>query len=352
MVAPPRILIRTDATPAIGMGHLSRCLTLAAALIARGAQVEFAMVEPSAVVAAKVALARAGLRPLPGGLGLAEDLGLTLEAVDQTGAVGAVLDGYQFDQAFLEGLAAATSLLFFDELGEFSFPRALVLNQNVHAADLAYAAGPGTRFLLGPQYAVLRPEFVAARPAARAHPDQATRLFLNFGGSDPHDLTSRALTGLAGSSSSRRYDIRVVLGGENRHAPAVLDLAAQSRHRVEVLRDVSDMTAVMNWAELALSASGTNTTLEMSCLGLPMVTVIQAENQRLIGEALGRQGLAVQLGFWTEVTGPAMAAAVDALAGDAARRRTMSAAAMAAVDGRGAARVAEALLAACAETGR
>ncbi|MFH1060244.1 MAG: UDP-2,4-diacetamido-2,4,6-trideoxy-beta-L-altropyranose hydrolase [Pseudomonadota bacterium] len=346
MVAPPRILIRTDATPAIGMGHLSRCLTLAGALIARGARVEFAMKEPSAVASAKVALARAGLRPLPGGLDLAADLALTLETISQTGAAGAVLDGYQFDQAFLDGLAGAARLLFFDELGEFSFPCALVLNQNVHAGELAYAAGPGTRFLLGPQFAVLRPEFPTARPAARAHPDQATRLFLNFGGSDPHDLTSRALTGLAGSS--RRYEIRAVLGGENHHAPAVLELAAGSRHRVEVLRDVADMPAVMNWAELALSASGTNTTLEMSCLGLPMVTVIQAENQRLIGEALGRRGLAVQLGFWTGVTGPAMAAAVDALAGDAPRRRAMSAAGMAAVDGLGAGRVAEALLMACA----
>lgn len=350
MTSPPRILIRTDATPAIGMGHLSRCLTLTAALRARGAVVDFAMAEPSAVVAAKVAAAGAGLRPLPGGLPLAVDLAQTLGLVHQFGAAGAVLDGYQFDQAYLDGLSAAARLLFFDELGEFRFACALVLNQNVHARELTYRAGPATRLLLGPEFAVLRPEFAAARPAARAHPDQATRLFLNFGGSDPHDLTSRALTGLA--MSPRRYEIRVVLGGENRHAEAVQALASRSPHRVQVLRDLRDMTAVMNGADLALSASGTNTTLEMCCLGLPMVIVIQAENQRLIGEALGRQGLAVQLGFWTEVSGAAMAGAVDAYAADQARCRAMSAAAMAAVDGLGAGRVAEALLAACAEAGR
>ncbi|MFZ5585185.1 MAG: UDP-2,4-diacetamido-2,4,6-trideoxy-beta-L-altropyranose hydrolase [Thermodesulfobacteriota bacterium] len=350
MTPAPRILIRTDATPAIGMGHLSRCLTLAAALIARGAAVELVMAEPSAVAAAKVAAAGAGLRPLPGGLPLAEDLAQTIEIIAMIGAAGAVLDGYQFDQAFLDGLSAAAPLLFFDELGEFNFACALVLNQNVHANDLAYRAGAETRLLLGPRYAVLRPEFAAARPAQRSHPDQAMRLFLNFGGSDPHDLTSRALAGLA--ASPRRYEIRAVLGGENRHAQAVLALAAESPHRVEVLRDVADMTAVMNWAHLALSASGTNTTLEMGCLGLPMIAVIQAENQRLIGEALGRQGLAAQLGFWSGVSGRDMAAAVDALAGDARRRRAMSAAAMAAVDGLGAGRVAEALLAACAGAGR
>lgn len=350
MSAHPRILIRTDATPAIGMGHLSRCLTLTGELIARGAAVDFAMVEPSAVVADKVAAAGAGLHPLAGGLDQAADLALTRGLIARTGAVGAVLDGYQFDQAYLDGLAAAARLLFFDELGEFAFTCALVLNQNVHAHELAYRAGPATRLLLGPRFAVLRPEFVAARPPLRAHPDQAARLFLNFGGSDPHDLTSRALAGLA--HSPRRYEIRAVLGGENRHAGAVLALAAQSPHQVEVLRDVADMTAVMNWAALALSASGTNTTLEMCCLGLPMVIVIQAENQRLIGEALGRQNLAVQLGFWTGVSGAAMAQAVDALAGDASRRRAMSEASRAAVDGLGAGRVADELLAACGRAGR
>ncbi len=344
-----KILIRTDATPAIGMGHLSRCLTLAAQLRARGAELEFLMVEPSPVVAEKVAAAGAGLHPLPGGLDLPQDLELTRQRVARGKAGGAVLDGYQFDQAYLDGLGRVLPLLFFDELAEFDFTCALVLNQNHHAGELAYRAAPGTRLLLGPGYAVLRPEFPAARPAARVHPDQAQRVFLNFGGSDPHDLTSRALAGLAASPS--RYQIRAVLGGENRHAPRVRELAAASPHQVEVLENLSDMTGVMNWADLALSASGTNTTLEMSCLGLPMVLVIQAENQRLIGEFMGRQGLARQLGFWSQVDGAALATGLESLAADPVARGEMSQRLQMAVDGQGAGRVAQALLAVCAGGG-
>lgn len=344
-----KILIRTDATPAIGMGHLSRCLTLAAQLRARGAELEFLMVDPSPVVAEKVGAAGAALHSLPGGLDLAQDLELTRQRVVQGGAAGAVLDGYQFDQVYLDGLGRALPLLFFDELAEFDFACALVLNQNHHAGELAYRAAPGVRLLLGPRYAVLRPEFLAARPAARVHPEQARRVFLNFGGSDPHDLTSRALIGLAASPS--RFQIRVVLGGENRHAPRVRELAAASPHQVEVLENLGDMTGVMNWAEVALSASGTNTTLEMSCLGLPMVLVIQAENQRLIGEFMGRRGLARQLGFWSQVDGPAMAAGLEALAADQAARVAMSQRLQLAVDGQGAGRVAQALLEVCAGGG-
>ncbi len=307
----------------------------------------FVMRAPSPVVREKVAAVGAGLHDLPLELGMSEDLDRLRELVEETGAAGVILDGYQFNEDYLHGLGQAACCLFFDELARFYFNNALVLNQNVHAEDLTYHRASHTKLLLGPRYAVLRPQFMAAKRARRDHPPKAERLLVSFGGSDPYDLTSRAIQGLA--LSKERYRIKVVLGGENQHAKQVRALSKDSPHQIEVLRDVSDMAAVMNWADLALSASGTNTTLEMSCLGLPMVLVIQAENQRLIGEAMGRKGLAEQLGFWSEVSGAMMCEAVDALANDPGWRARMSQLLMATVDGRGAERVARALLETCGE---
>jgi UDP-2,4-diacetamido-2,4,6-trideoxy-beta-L-altropyranose hydrolase len=341
---PPRILIRTDATARIGMGHLSRCLTLARALDRRGASTLFAMAGPSELVRRKVASAGAGLAALPAGVEPGRDLELTLELARREKACGVVLDGYQFDQTYYHGLAQRACTLLFDEMAGFRYTGDVVLNQNLHAAELRYRAEPDTRLLLGPRYAVLRPEFAAAR-RAREHRGRARRLFVNFGGSDPHGLTARALAGLAMTPGP--FEVRAVVGGESPHAGLVQELAAASPHQVEVLREVGDMASVMAWAEMALSASGTNTTLEMSCLGLPMVLVIQAENQRLIGEAMARHGLALQLGFWDRVDEGAMGRGVERLAADAGLRAGMSRRAMAAVDGRGAGRVADALLEAC-----
>lgn len=338
-------LIRTDALPEIGMGHLSRCLTLARALGKNGVKSVFAAREPSEVVASKVAEAGADLIVLPLDLELAEDLAGTIDLIGRLRARGVVLDGYGFDENYLNGIAENACCLFFDELALFHFNNALVLNQNYHAASMAYKCQPHTRLLLGPQYAVLRPEFTAARSLRREYADQVKKLLISFGGSDPHNLSGVALRGLAQSKNT--YHIKVVLGGGSTQAEQTLALASQSPHKVEVLRNVRDMASVMNWADMALSASGTNTTLEMSCLGLPMVLVIQAENQRLIGEEMGRQGLAVQLGFWNEVSGSMMREAIDELAVDRIWRAAVSRDLMARVDGKGTDRVAAALLESC-----
>lgn len=344
-MAQPLFIVRTDADTRIGLGHLSRCLTLAQALTAQGAAMEVAITAPAPAVAAKIQAAGAGLAPMPPGLEEAADLAWLIDLVNRRGAAGVVpgvvLDGYQFSQAYLDGLAGAACTLFFDELMAFDFKTALVLNQNFYARSEDYRRAPGTKLLLGPGYAVLREEFTAGRTAAREHPPTARRLFLNFGGSDPSDLTTRALLGL--HKSQRRYHVKVVLGAANPFAAGVRAAAAAGPHQVDILTDITNMAEVMNWADLALSASGT-TTLEMCCLGLPSVLVIQVENQRRIGEAMGALGLAVQLGWWEEVDGAMMRRAVDELAGDQARRRAMSTACLAAVDGRGAARVASALL--------
>lgn len=343
----PLFLFRVDADAAIGLGHLSRCLTLAQAVQALGGEAVFAMTSPAPAVAAKVEAAGAGLLTLPVGMNLPRDLAATLNLTSDTGAAGVVLDGYKFDQAYLDGLARTACCLFFDELMAFRFHVALVLNQNLYARVEDYRRGDRTKLLLGPAYAVLREEFVRARPAVGcSQPDVAARLLLNFGGSDPTDLTSRALAGLADARG--RYQIKVVLGGANPHGDRVRALAAASPHRVEVLTDISNMAQVMNWADLALSASGT-TTLEMCCLGLPAVLVIQVDNQRLIGEAMAARDLGLQLGWWEEVSAEMMAQGVDELAADRSCRERFSRDGMEAVDGLGADRVARELMSAARE---
>ena len=103
-------------------------------------------------------------------------------------------------------------------------------------------------------------------------------------------------------------------------------------------------------ADLAVSASGTST-WELLCLGLLAVLVWVVENQIIgYGRAVAR-GLAAGAGHLPSLvspTSPESAAAVAVLRGlltDAPARTALSAAAWAAVDGRGVERVADALLA-------
>jgi UDP-2,4-diacetamido-2,4,6-trideoxy-beta-L-altropyranose hydrolase len=115
-------------------------------------------------------------------------------------------------------------------------------------------------------------------------------------------------------------------------------------HSYTVLASVGNMAEEMLAADIALSASGT-TCMELLCMGLPSLVIVVVDNQMLIGPELGRRGLAVNLGWHGDVTPDQIAVQFRALAGDAGRRLAMSCRGMELVDGLGAGRAVEAMLA-------
>jgi spore coat polysaccharide biosynthesis predicted glycosyltransferase SpsG len=114
-----------------------------------------------------------------------------------------------------------------------------------------------------------------------------------------------------------------------------------------------DVAGLMAWTDLAVSAAG-STTWELLHIGVPLVLVTLADNQRAIATSLGHAGLALDLGWHADVTAESIAAAIMALAADGPRRRRMAEQGRLLVDGLGAGRVAveiEALVS-CAGVGR
>jgi len=339
----PRILMRTVAGHRVGYGHLTRCLSLAQALAHQGARPVFAMCRPEPGVRAMIGRAGLELAELAGGEDEASSLADLMRGIRSEAAV---LDGYIFGQAYLDALAGMAPTLWLDDLRQLRATSLLVLNQNPAARPEDYPGSGSERLLLGLGYALLRPSFLAARLAhPRTTPERARRLLITFGGSDPNHLCGRALAGLGGSQG--RYLIRVVAGAADGAAQAARAEAAASPHQVEVLERVEDMPALMAWADLALCGSGV-TGYEMCCLGLPMLVVTPVDNQRPVSRGLEEADLIRHLGWWEKVSGADMARAVDVMAADVALRRRLSRAGQAAVDGRGADRVARALLEASA----
>ena len=104
-------------------------------------------------------------------------------------------------------------------------------------------------------------------------------------------------------------------------------------------RNVTDMPELMRWADLAVTAGG-STCWEAACLGLPLCSLVIAENQLASARRLARAGTAEVM-----EPGPAgwepdkLAGVLDALAHNSARRAQMTTAGRALVDGRGAERV-------------
>jgi UDP-2,4-diacetamido-2,4,6-trideoxy-beta-L-altropyranose hydrolase len=340
---PGTMVIRADAGPGIGTGHVMRCLALAVGLRGRGAPVEFLGKAPPAVVER---VCEEGFHwqqidkthPNP------SDLTTTRDLLTHRSASWLILDGYHFTPQYQSSVRAFNKRLLVvdDDARHEQYDVDILLNQNLSAASLQYRfASSSTRVLFGPHFALLRPEFSRTN-MCRDIPQHAERLLVTMGGTDPAEGAFLALEALR-RLAQNELTVRIVAGIDN---PRMHELTLASRElgpRVEVLGAVGNMAEHLAWADMALTASG-STVWEMCCLGLPMLLIVTASNQLGIAKALHQHGAAVSLGEIEYITPDMLTASLKKFLGDPSLRQALSQAGKQLVDGRGAARVAEILL--------
>lgn len=325
------VVIRAEAGVDVGLGHMTRCLALAHAFTGLGAAVTFATGSERAAEMAS----RAGhpVHRIASARGSNADAVETLQI--RAGTI-VVVDGYDFDDAFLAALAAERRTCLIDDLGRR--PPCLLVNPNPYGADLYPDGGPSGG-LLGAPYALVSPSFRVTR-----HEDRPTtgnpRVLVTFGGADPARLTAASIDKLNAVIS--KMEVRVLVGPANGEASRIESAARESRHEVAVVIDAANIAEHFAWADVAIAAAGT-TCLELACVGVPSLLVVVAENQRRGAEYFHRGGYMLQMGSGKEALTnlPEM---LSQLLQDTPARESMRARQRALIDGRGADRVARHLL--------
>ena len=324
-----KIAFRTDASLQMGSGHLMRCLTLADALKAQGADCHFISREhpghllevirqrgykvnslvahvPPAQAAIK-RIVKEVLRPQQEPPHAAW-LGSTWQTdAQETAAILAslqpdwlVVDHYALDQRWEEALAPHyRKLLVIDDLSDRPHRCDLLLDQNLGSQPEHYAqwVPAHCQVLTGPHYALLRPEFAALRPYSlqRRKPQPALReLLITMGGADQPNATGQVLQALKTCALPADCRITVVMGLTAPWLQNVRELAAQIPWPTKVVVNVNDMAQRMADSDLAIGAAG-STSWERCCLGLPTLMVVLADNQRDIAIGLERAGAAIAL---------------------------------------------------------
>ena len=304
-----RLVVRTDASATIGVGHAMRCLAIAEAWRELGGEVVFAMREVAPAVRARIE--RAGCRiewPAPA-------------------AGHVVVDGYHIDAAEQAAFAATGArVLVIDDRGESATDAAsIVVNPNPYASPALYAALGTTTLLLGAPYALLRREFRAGAPVPVRQ-----RILVSFGGADVANLTPRAIEALAPLA----VEVLVIAGPAN---PRAAELVAP-RATLRIVPHVDDIASEMRASSLAIVAAG-GTCWELAACGVPMIAVAVADNQRDVVRALEALGLGIALR--DDPSAADFRAALDRM--DEPTRTAMARRGPQIVDGRGALRVCEVL---------
>lgn len=338
----PPLLIRADAGPALGAGHVMRCLALARQYRQAGGRVAFAQTEVGEPLAGRLRGEGAELLVISAVAGSGEDARETVARAEALGCTWIVADGYAFDAAWQQRIkAAGFRLLLLDDYGHARHYHAdIVLNQNAAATAELYASrDASTRLLLGSKFALLRGEFTEGREAPRAIAARAKKILVTLGGSDPANVTATVVAALA---QLAEIEAVIVVGGSNPRAAEIRAAVEAHGGGLRLVVDAPNMAELMAWADVAISAAG-STAWELACMGVPAALIVVAENQTRIAAALAREGISLDLGRHIGLDADRIAATLRVWLPDQARRQAMSLGGRRLVDGLGAQRVLAAL---------
>lgn len=332
------VTFRFDASPEIGGGHAMRCLTLADAMEQTGWQCCFAV--GAETIATVPALAMSQHKTIT----LTENTHQQLSTITSDLLI---VDHYGLDAVFEQNCRPfCKQIMVIDDMANRPHECDILLDQNLGRTKQDYAGllPEKCQTLLGPDFALLRPQFNATRAAAVQHrleKQEVSRIFVNLGATDANNVTATVLTGIQQAEVDVAVD--VVLGAAAPHLKALHALTEKMSDRVKIHVAVEDMAGLMMQADLAIGAAGT-TSWERCCLGLPTLLLVIADNQILIADNLEKHGAVLNLGWHETVSSRKIAEELNFLSANPEQLSNMSRSSMAICDGLGSKRVIETVL--------
>lgn len=335
------ILFRVDGTRQSGWERLARCLALAAALQRRRRPTYFlSQLEPASLA---LPMKRAGNDWLDADntAGMEDDLTETVQEIRRLHAGAVIVDAPEASEEYLTALQATGALVVsVDHLASIRFPSRLVINPLLGPGRDAYTFDSGTQLLLGPRYAVVRPEIRRARPARAQEPPQPFRALIALGDDDPNGQVPELARILLNVPKVERVDLMV--RPQHPEFAALQEMAAASNDRVAVITEPAEVTARIARCHFAVTA-GNGWSLELACVGVPQLVIVQSEGHWPTAQRLEEEGAATCLGWHETVSVQTIRTAVQNLLGDALERQAMSRCGRQLIDGRGPDRLVTAL---------
>ncbi len=297
------VIFRTDASIDIGTGHVMRCLTLAKALREQGVACRFVCREHEGNLIDLIRQCGFDVQVLPVqdssqqvpvneaplahnawlGADWQMDAELTKKALADDVFDWMVVDHYALDARWQRQLKSSyRKLMVIDDIADRPHECDFLLDQNFGrtAQDYAGLVPEDCQVLVGPQYALLRPEFSELRQyslARRADP-YLKHLLINMGGVDKDNVTGKVLGVIRDCSLPDDLRITIVMGP---HAPWLEQVRYQAKELsvpTDVLVSVENMAQLMADCDFSIGAAG-STTWERCCLGLPTLLMSIAKNQ-------------------------------------------------------------------------
>ncbi|GAB2823871.1 UDP-2,4-diacetamido-2,4,6-trideoxy-beta-L-altropyranose hydrolase [Alpinimonas psychrophila] len=331
-----KVLLRADASPTQGTGHVMRCLTLAEELILRSHEVLLLTNESgvdwleSIILDASITVVRTTQHSMD----FDEILGLSPDWV--------ITDSYEIDADEISALRPGCHVLAIVDGDDRGIEADLYVDHNLGAEDGPWRKSTKDRLLAGNEFALIRDAILCQR---REKPwemkGRIPHLVAFMGGSDPTGtivLVAGALARIDETFTTtlivppaRRQEVEFVIAGFP---------------NFQVATPTTELPVLLGAADIAISACGTSA-WELCTLGTPSLLLAVVDNQRESLHHLVENELVTGLDLTLEVSeGEAVGAIVErvtSLLTDRAKRENLSRRCLLSYDGLGKERVVAAL---------
>ena len=311
-----RVVFRVDASIGLGSGHVMRCLTLADEIKAGGGECLFICLAQEGsflgYIRQRGFLAH-GIEAYSSNMSIMDqdssdsindwvkDAEQTKDCIGEAIVDWLIVDHYGLDARWEQLMRPICRyLMVIDDIANRPHFCDVLIDQNYEHEERYKLLVPlSCQLLLGPRFALLRPEFIKYRNFLNQRAKSIKKVFIFFGGSDPHDLTKMALQALS-VPELNHLEINIVVGQNYAYYESLHQLAIY-RGKTQVHGPRNHLADLMASSDIAIGAGGV-TNWERICLGLPSIVITLAENQIPICEILHRQGFIRLLGKSEDVT--------------------------------------------------
>lgn len=279
-----RVYIVTEGGERMGLGHITRCLSICQAFMELG-------ITPQFIVNGDESIHN-----------LLKDINHeTFDWINNQKKLLATLrdadivfvDSYHADcNLYKEISSQVKTAVYLDDNMRLEYPKGFVLNGAISAEQLPYPENKDVDYLLGVQFAPLRKDFWDI--AGKQIRDKIEVIMVTFGGADTHNLTPKVLKMLIDTYPEL---LKKVIIGNCFQNIAEIEKLKNNNTELIYYPNAAKMKKIMFESDITISAGG-QTLYELARIGVPTIAVTVAENQSRNIQNWRDAGFIEQAGGW------------------------------------------------------
>ena len=334
---------RADGNEKIGAGHIMRCLTVANALaeIVPKTEIMFLCSDSSSAnlpssKGFSVTVLNTDFKNMADEVSVLKDLPLMADSSDNI----FIVDSYFVTDAYLTSLSKFGKVILFDDLGERKYPVQGIINYNISASIDDYKKlylNSDTKLFIGSEFIPVRKEFTDHTFKLNK---KISNILITAGGGDLCNITGQILDTIYSSNLC----FNLIVGQFNPHLQALKK--KETLGNVHIYSSVSNMAELICENDLVITAGG-STVYELASLKAPFICFSYAKNQEPLTRYIGSNHISFYAGAYDKDSNGMLSSLkkmFDTLSNDFLLRKSISNRLSKLTDGRGADRLAKAII--------